>query len=117
MHEGDRVLFCWASANHDESVFDDPETVKLDRSPNRHAAFGFGAHRCICDGFARGAEFGVILKEVLIRLPDFKVDVPAVERFPSVGAISGFISMPATFTPGERSTSNTDLASLWEALD
>ncbi len=37
----------WASANLDETVFDDPLAIRLDRRPNPHVAFGFGAHLCL----------------------------------------------------------------------
>ena len=44
---GDRVLFGVASANFDETVFDEPETFRLDRPrPREHAGFGFGPHLC-----------------------------------------------------------------------
>jgi len=48
-----RVSLCWASANQDETVFDTPEDVRLDRKPNPHLAFGFGAHLCIGAAHAR----------------------------------------------------------------
>lgn len=41
---GGRVSLGWASANHDATVFDDPEEVRLDRKPNPHLSFGFGPH-------------------------------------------------------------------------
>ena len=44
---GGRASLCWASANFDETVFDAPEEVRLDRKPNPHVAFGFGAHLCL----------------------------------------------------------------------
>ncbi len=50
---GDRVSLCWASANHDETVFDAPEEVRLDRKPNPHVAFGFGTHLCLGAPHAR----------------------------------------------------------------
>lgn len=34
-------------------MFDEPEQVKLDRSPNRHSAFGLGIHRCLGSNLAR----------------------------------------------------------------
>lgn len=43
----DRVSLCWASANYDETVFDQPETTRLDRSPNPHVGFGSGVHNCL----------------------------------------------------------------------
>jgi cytochrome P450 len=50
---GGRVSLCWASANHDAKVFDAPADVRLDRKPNPHVAFGFGAHLCIGAAHAR----------------------------------------------------------------
>ena len=44
---GERVSLCWASANRDEQVFDAPDEVRLDRSPNPHVAFGSGPHTCL----------------------------------------------------------------------
>ncbi|MDJ0922872.1 MAG: cytochrome P450 [Henriciella sp.] len=42
-----RVGLCWASANYDETVFEAPEDVRLDRSPNPHVGFGSGHHTCL----------------------------------------------------------------------
>jgi cytochrome P450 len=50
---GDRVSLCWASANLDETVFDDADTIHLDRRPNPHVSFGFGAHLCLGAAHAR----------------------------------------------------------------
>lgn len=50
---GSRVSLCFASANHDETVFDSPEQVRLDRRPNPHVAFGFGPHLCLGAAHAR----------------------------------------------------------------
>lgn len=50
---GGRVSLCWASANRDESAFEAPEEVRLDRKPNPHLAFGFGAHLCLGAAHAR----------------------------------------------------------------
>jgi len=48
-----RVSLCWASANRDEAVFNRPDDVRLDRRPNPHLAFGFGAHLCLGAAHAR----------------------------------------------------------------
>jgi cytochrome P450 len=50
---GGRVSLCWASANQDESAFEAPAEVRLDRKPNPHLAFGFGAHLCLGAPHAR----------------------------------------------------------------
>lgn len=48
-----RVSLGWASANFDETVFDEPEEVRLDRKPNPHISFGFGTHLCLGAPHAR----------------------------------------------------------------
>ena len=50
---GDRASLCWASANLDDTVFEDPAAVRLDRTPNPHVSFGFGAHLCLGAAHAR----------------------------------------------------------------
>jgi cytochrome P450 len=50
---GGRVSLGWASANRDSAVFDAPDEVRLDRKPNPHIAFGFGAHLCLGAPHAR----------------------------------------------------------------
>jgi len=50
---GDRVSLAWASANFDGGVFDAPHEVRLDRRPNPHLSFGFGAHLCLGAPHAR----------------------------------------------------------------
>lgn len=48
-----RVSLCWVSANHDKTVFENPEETKLDRKPNPHIAFGAGTHLCLGAPHAR----------------------------------------------------------------
>jgi cytochrome P450 len=50
---GGRVSLAWASANFDETVFEAPQEVRLDRKPNPHLSFGFGAHICLGAPHAR----------------------------------------------------------------
>lgn len=51
--QGDLVIAVLGSANHDETQFSDPETPDLSRDPNRHVAFGQGAHFCVGAPLAR----------------------------------------------------------------
>lgn len=48
-----RVSLCWASANRDASVFDQPNEVILDRKMNPHVGFGFSHHNCLGATHAR----------------------------------------------------------------
>jgi cytochrome P450 len=98
---GERVVLLYASANRDDAQFPDADKFILDRTPNRHLGFGAGIHRCIGSNLAR-MEFQEILGEVLERIPDFEVIETETRHYPTIAFVNGFISMPATFTPGER---------------
>ncbi|MFJ8025462.1 cytochrome P450 [Streptomyces sp. NPDC096311] len=95
---GDRIFLNWSAANHDPAEFARPEEVVPDRSPNRHAAFGIGPHRCIGAPVAR-AEFGIVVREVLRRMPDYTL-APGAEHYTNIGTVNGWHHLPARFTPG-----------------
>ena len=59
---GDRVSLCWASANMDEAAFAAPQEIRLNRKPNPHLSFGFGAHLCM------GAPHARLIMRTLLRL-------------------------------------------------
>lgn len=101
MHRGDRALLSFASANRDETVFEDPEVLDIERTPNRHVSFGAGIHRCLGRHFARH-EIDLVLGEILRRMPDYTVDHGRVERYESIGNINGLVKVPISFPPGER---------------
>ncbi|MHB1712252.1 MAG: cytochrome P450 [Acidimicrobiales bacterium] len=96
---GDYLMMSWLSANLDESEFTSPEELVLDRAPNRHLAFGVGAHRCIGMHLARSL-FRIMMNEVLSRIPDYRVDRGATRFYEGNPELTGVVTMPATFTPG-----------------
>lgn len=65
---GEPVLSSIGSANRDEAVFDDPETVDLARAEASHVGFGHGPHHCLGAQLAR-MELQVALRTLLTRLP------------------------------------------------
>lgn len=69
-----RVSLCWASANQDEAAFEAPEEIRLDRKPNPHLAFGFGAHLCLGAAHAR-----LLLRTLLQKCCDLVASVTLVE--------------------------------------
>lgn len=101
LRRGDHLMLSWLSANRDESVFPDADSVVLDREPNPHLAFGVGPHRCIGMHMAR-TMFQVLFGEVLRRLPDYRVDRDATRFYDGNPELNGAVTMPATFTPGPR---------------
>ena len=101
LRRGDVVLISWVSANRDESVFPDGESVVIDRAPNSHLAFGLGGHRCVGSHLAR-MESELMLGDVLSRIPDYVIDPAGFRPYPANILMTGVGTMPVTFTPGER---------------
>ncbi len=98
LRRGDFLLLSWLSANFDERVFDNAAELVLDRAPNPHVAFGIGPHRCIGMHLAR-ALFRIMFREVLERIPDYRVDRHATTFYQRDPSLAGVATMPATFTP------------------
>lgn len=48
-----RVSLCWAAANRDETVFEEPNEVNFSRKVNPHVGFGFSHHNCLGATHAR----------------------------------------------------------------
>jgi cytochrome P450 len=66
IREGDKLVLWFASANRDERVFDDPDRLILDRSPNKHLGFGWGPHFCLGSHLAK-LEAEILLEELIRR--------------------------------------------------
>ena len=98
MQAGDRVLLSEVSACHDEREFPDAERFVLDRSPNRHVAFGMGIHRCPGSHLAR-LEFTEMLTQVLDRMPDYVLDDDGTVEYPNWSAIGGWGRIQVRVTP------------------
>jgi cytochrome P450 len=74
--EGDRLLLSYWSANRDEDVFEDPLRFDVGRKPNRHLAFGFGAHYCLGAVLAK-MEIRALFAELIPRLRSIEPAGPA----------------------------------------
>ncbi|MEE2768274.1 MAG: cytochrome P450 [Actinomycetota bacterium] len=99
MNAKDSVLLHIGAANHDEREFG-PTAGLFDirRRPDRHLAFGSGAHFCLGAALAR-MEGRVALEEIHHRMPDYEVDHENKIRFHSSN-VTGWTSLPMSFTPG-----------------
>jgi cytochrome P450 len=67
INAGESVLLSYPSANRDEEVFDDADRFDVGRNPNKHVAFGFGAHFCLGAQLAR-MEGRALYNELIPRL-------------------------------------------------
>jgi cytochrome P450 len=85
------------SANRDEAQFPDPDRFDINRTPNRHLAFGHGIHFCIGAPLAR-LEAKIALALLLERLYDIK-RVPNISLEPTGSDILfGVKHLPVTFS-------------------
>jgi len=95
MHKGDKVLMNFPAANRDPEAFERADEVVLDRSHNRHVAFGSGIHRCAGSNLAR-MELKVALEEWLHRIPEFHLAEGAQVTWAG-GQVRGPRSVPVVF--------------------
>ncbi|WP_277967829.1 cytochrome P450 [Sphingomonas echinoides] len=89
---GDKLILWYISANRDESVFEDADSILVDR-PNarRHLAFGHGIHRCVG---ARLAELQVyvLLEEMAKRR--MRVNVVGAPERVAACFVHGYRKLP-----------------------
>ena len=78
---GDKVVMWYISGNRDESVFEDADTLRVDR-PNarQHTAFGMGPHRCLGARLAE-MQLRILWEEVLARNLDIEILGPPTYAF------------------------------------
>ncbi len=65
--KGDWLMINYVAANHDPAQFEDPRRFDAARSPNRHLAFGAGAHQCLGLHLAR-LEMRILFEVLLDRI-------------------------------------------------
>ena len=94
LRAGDKVLLLYEAANFDEAQFDEPDRFDIDRAPNDHLAFGFGAHFCLGASLAR-LELHAMFERLLTRLPDLELATTEPRR----RSVTGLVQMPVRFTP------------------
>jgi len=92
--KGDWLYLAYPSGNRDEDVFDDPYTFNIERSPNKHVAFGYGAHVCLGQHLAR-MEMRVLWEELLPRLES--VELNGTPTRVQANFVSGPKSIPIKF--------------------
>jgi cytochrome P450 len=95
---GTPVTLCIGAANRDPKQFSDPENLDIGRTPNRHLAFGTGAHQCAGMALAR-LEGAIAISRFLARFPHYALNGPPLRggrvRF------RGFLRVPCVVGPLE----------------
>jgi cytochrome P450 len=94
---GEPVLAVVASANRDERVFADPDTLDLAREANPHVGFGHGVHHCLGAPLAR-MELQVALDSLLRCMPELRLAAPEPElRWKTGMLVRGLESFPVSW--------------------
>jgi hypothetical protein len=92
---GAKILLLIGAANHDETVFTDPDRFDLDRTPeelDRLVSFGGGRHFCLGANLAR-LEARVALRSLVAAVDHIEVDHERAVRFYSAN-VRGYAELP-----------------------
>ncbi|MFK8025699.1 MAG: cytochrome P450 [Ilumatobacter sp.] len=94
--EGDQILNWYISANRDTELFDDPDTIDIER-PNvdQHLSFGYGIHRCMGLRLAE-MQLRVLWEEILDRFE--RVEVQGEPKRTMASFVHGYTHLPVTVT-------------------
>jgi cytochrome P450 len=92
LRSGQRVVLLYASANMDETQFDQPEVFSLQRT-GAHLGWGFGAHACVGMHLAK-MEMHALMRAMIPEVAHIDVanPVPLLNN-----TLQGFASLRATF--------------------
>jgi len=92
--KGDWLFLSYPSGNRDEAVYTDPFEFDITRSPNKHVAFGYGAHICLGQHLAR-MEMRILWEKLLPRLE--KVELDGTPANMTANFVCGPKSVPVRF--------------------
>ncbi len=90
-----QVALVYASGNHDEAEFPNPEKFDLTRPSNQHLSFGHGIHTCFGMHLAR-LEMNIVLDEMISKFPHYQLDGSQIDSGMVYGHHMGWESIPAT---------------------
>ena len=91
----DWMMLCYASGNRDEEVFEDPAAFRIERKPNKHLAFGYGAHLCLGQHLAK-MEMRILWEELLPRLKT--LELAGEPKLSQATFVSGPKTLPVRFS-------------------
>ena len=71
--KGDWLMLSYPSGNRDETKYDNPFDFDAARMPNKHVAFGYGAHVCLGQHLAR-MEMRLLWEELFPRVKSIELN-------------------------------------------
>ncbi len=94
IREGEDVFLSFLSANRDAEVFDDPDSFRVDRSPNPHLGFGYGLHYCLGALLAK-LELRYFFDELLNRVE--RIELAGEPTWMASNFVSGVKRLPVRY--------------------
>lgn len=88
---GESACLMYLSGNRDEAAFPDPDVFRVDRAPNRHVAFGYGAHHCLGRILAE-MEMEALFREIIARIES--VDLAGAPEWVKTNHTGGLKHLP-----------------------
>ena len=95
IRKGDWLMMNYVAANHDPAQFDNPRKFDAARSPNRHLAFGAGAHQCLGLHLAR-LEMRILFEALLDRIET--LELAGEPKRANSSFVGGLKALPLRFT-------------------
>jgi cytochrome P450 len=89
---GSIMMMLVGSANRDDRRHADGDSFDIHRDVGQHLTFGFGIHFCLGAALAR-IEGRVMLEELLLRFPEWDVDLDAARLSPT-STVRGWETLP-----------------------
>lgn len=94
IRKGDWLMLCYPSGNRDEEIFENPQQFQPGRSPNKHVAFGYGAHVCLGQHLAK-MEIRILLEELLANLD--AIEPAGTPKYTKAIFVGGLKSLPIRY--------------------
>lgn len=97
IHAGDLLLLDIESANHDATVFGEPDRLNIARKDGAHLTFGYGGRYCIGAPLAR-IELKTVFTQLIPRFPSLRLAVdPAALTVRSDVLAGGLVELPVSW--------------------
>jgi pimeloyl-[acyl-carrier protein] synthase len=95
--KGQAIILLLGAANRDPERFDNPECFDIQRTDNKHIAFGYAAHFCVGAPLAR-QEGQIAVMTMLERLPNLRLESADVIWRENKN-LRGLAALPLVFDP------------------
>ncbi len=97
LRAGEGIIPLIGSANHDATVFEDPDRFCPGRSARGHVGFGYGVHQCLGQNLVR-AEMECVYRTLFARVPTLRVACPEEDlTYKYDGTVFGLRALPVVW--------------------